>query len=93
MKVNYNNKKHNFAPLLQVLQVQKRLLFAVQPLRKKFKVDPTTVAAVMFNVLGFYVQLLEDKEQISLVTDVRKELNNMIDDGFDRFDKGIRIKE
>jgi len=45
----------------------------------------------MFNILGFFVQLLEDREQNEFVSDVKKEINNMIDNGFDRFDKGEKI--
>lgn len=92
MKVKYNNKDIDFTPLLQVLQVKKDLLFAVEPLKKKINVDPTTTAAIMFNILGFYVQLLEDNEQIEFVEDVEKELKMMIDTGFDRFDRGEKIK-
>jgi len=92
MKVKYNNKNIEFTPLLQVLQVKKDLLFAVEPLSKKIHVDPTTVAAVMFNVLGFYVQLLEDNEQIEFVDNVETELRMMIETGFDRFDRGEKIK-
>jgi len=92
MKVKYNNKDIDFTPLLQVLQVKKDLLFAVEPLKKKISVDPTTTAAIMFNILGFYVQLLEDNEQIEFVTEVQRELKEMIETGFDRFDRGEKIK-
>jgi len=92
MKVKYNNKDIEFTPLLQVLQVKKDLLFAVEPLKKKINVDPTTTAAIMFNVLGFYVQLLQDNEQIEFVDDVQRELKEMIETGFDRFDRGEKIK-
>jgi hypothetical protein len=46
----------------------------------------------MFNVLGFYVQLLEDNEQIEFVDNVETELRMMIETGFDRFDRGEKIK-
>lgn len=92
MKVNYDGKKVNFTPLLQVLQLKDALLLAVEPLRKKVKVDPTIVAAVMFNILGFYVQLLKDSEQNDFVSIVKKEIQDMIDNGFDKFDRGIKIK-
>jgi len=92
MKVKYNNKDIEFTPLLQVLQVKKDLLFAVEPLKKKISVDSTTTAAVMFNILGFYVQLLEDNEQVGFVRDVELELKLMIETGFDRFDRGEKIK-
>ena len=92
MKVNYDGKKVNFTPLLQVLQLKDALLLAVEPLRKKVKVDPTIVAAVMFNILGFYVQLLKDSEQNDFVSMVKKEIQDMIDNGFDKFDRGIKIK-
>ena len=92
MKVKYNNKNIEFTPLLQVLQYSKELLFAVEPLKKKIHIDPTTTAAVMFNVLGFYVQLLEDNEQLDFVKDVEKKLKMMIETGFDRFDRGEKIK-
>jgi len=75
-----------------VLQVKKDLLFAVEPLKKKISVDSTTTAAVMFNILGFYVQLLEDNEQVGFVRDVELELKLMIETGFDRFDRGEKIK-
>jgi hypothetical protein len=78
--------------LLQVLQLKDVLLLAVEPLRKKVKVDPTIVAAVMFNILGFYVQLLKDSEQNDFVSIVKKEIQDMIDNGFDKFDRGIKIK-
>jgi len=92
LKVNYDGKKVNFTPLLQVLQLKDALLLAVEPLRKKVKVDPTIVAAVMFNILGFYVQLLKDSEQNDFVSIVKKEIQDMIDNGFDKFDRGIKIK-
>lgn len=92
MNVKYNGKKYNFEPLLQVLKAKKLLLFAVEPLSKKVNIEPKIVSAVMFNVLGFYVQLLEDSEQNAFVNFVRKELINMIDNGFDKFDKGEKIK-
>ena len=92
MKVNYNGNKVDFTPLLQVLQVKDALLLAVEPLRKKIKVDPTIVAAIMFNILGFYVQLLEDSEQNDLVSAVKREIQDMIDNGFDKFDRGTKIK-
>jgi len=92
LKVNYDGKKVNFTPLLQVLQLKDALLLAVEPLRKKVKVDPTIVAAVMFNILGFYVQLLKDSEQNDFVSMVKKEIQDMIDNGFDKFDRGIKIK-
>lgn len=92
MKVNYDGKKVNFTPLLQVLQLKDALLLAVEPLRKKVKVDPTIVAAIMFNILGFYVQLLKDSEQNDFVSIVKKEIQDMIDNGFDKFDRGIKIK-
>lgn len=91
MKVKYNNKDIEFTPLLQVLQVKKDLLFAVEPLKKKINIDPVTAAAVMFNILGFYVQLLEDNEQLDFVKDVQKELLMMIETGFDRFDRGEKV--
>lgn len=78
--------------MLQVLQLKDALLLAVEPLRKKVKVDPTIVAAVMFNILGFYVQLLKDSEQNDFVSIVKKEIQDMIDNGFDKFDRGIKIK-
>jgi hypothetical protein len=92
MKVNYNNKKIDFTPLLQVLQVKNDLLLAVEPLREKIKIDPTITASVMFNILGFYTQLLEDSEQNSFVQDVENELFMMIQTGFDKFDRGEKIK-
>ena len=92
MKVNYNGQKINFSPLLRVLQVKNALLLAVEPLREKIKVDPDIVAAVMFNILGFYLNLLDDSEQIQFVEDVKKELKDMIDNGLDKFDRGQKIK-
>jgi hypothetical protein len=92
LKVNYNGNKVDFKPLLQVLQVKDALLLAVEPLRKEVKVDPDIVAAVMFNILGFYLNLLEDSEQIQFIEDVQKELKNMIENGLDKFDRGQKIK-
>lgn len=46
----------------------------------------------MFNVLGFYLQLLEDSEQIGFIKDVQKELKDMIENGLDKFDRGQKIK-
>jgi len=92
LKVNYNGQKINFSPLLRVLQVKNALLLAVEPLREKIKVDPDIVAAVMFNILGFYLNLLDDSEQIQFVEDVKKELKDMIDNGLDKFDRGQKIK-
>lgn len=92
MKVNYNGQKVNFSPLLQVLQVKDALLLAVEPLRKKVKVDSNITAAVMFNILGFYLQLLEDSEQLDFIKDVEKELKDMIENGLDKFDRGQKIK-
>lgn len=91
MNVRYNGKKINFEPLLQVLKVKKHLLFAVEPLSKKVNVDPKITSAVMFNILGFYVQLLEDSEQNTFVKEVKEEINSMIENGFDKFDKGEKI--
>jgi hypothetical protein len=92
MKVNYNGKKVDFAPLLQVLQANGKLLFAVEALKKKITVSPQVVSAVMFNILGFYVQLLEDSEQNAFVKETFDELNDMITNGFDKFDRGEKIK-
>ena len=92
MKVNYNNKKIDFTPLLQVLQVKNNLLLAVEPLREKVTIDPTITASVMFNILGFYTQLLDDCEQNSFVQEVENELFMMIQTGFDKFDRGEKIK-
>jgi len=92
LKVNYNGKKVDFSPLLQVLQVKDAMLLAVEPLREKFKVDPNLTAAIMFNILGFYLNLLEDSEQIEFIKDVQKELQDMIDNGLDKFDRGQKIK-
>ena len=92
MKVNYNGKKVDFQPLLKVLQVKDALLLAVEPLREKIKVDPDIVAAIMFNILGFYLNLLEDSEQIEFINDVQKELKDMIENGLDKFDRGQKIK-
>jgi len=91
MDVRYNGSKFNFTPLLQVLKVKNKMLFAVEPLQKKIAINPDIVSAIMFNILGFFVQLLEDREQNEFVSDVKKEINNMIDNGFDRFDKGEKI--
>ena len=92
LNVNYNGKKVNFTPLLQVLQVKDALLLAVEPLRKKIKVDANLTAAVMFNILGFYLNLLDDADQNEFLTDVQKELQDMIDNGLDKFDRGQKIK-
>ena len=92
MKVNYNGQKVNFTPLLQVLQVKNAMLLAVEPLREKFKINANLTAAVMFNILGFYLNLLEDAEQIGFIKDVQKELQDMIDNGLDKFDRGQKIK-
>ena len=92
MKVNYNGQRVDFKPLLQVLQVKDALLLAVEPLREKIKIDPSITAAVMFNILGFYLQLLEDSEQIEFIEDVQKELKDMIENGLDKFDRGQKIK-
>lgn len=93
MDVKYNGKKFNFSPLLQVLKVKNKMLFAVEPLQKKMSINPDIVSAVMFNIMGFFVQLLEDKEQNEFVLDVKREINNMIDNGFDKFDKGEKINK
>ena len=92
MKVNYNGQKVNFTPLLQVLQVKNAMLLAVEPLREKFKINANLTAAIMFNILGFYLNLLEDSEQIGFIKDVQKELQDMIDNGLDKFDRGQKIK-
>jgi len=92
LKVNYNGQKVDFSPLLQVLQVKDALLLAVEPLRKKFKIDANLTAAIMFNILGFYLNLLEDAEQLEFLKDVQKELQDMIDNGLDKFDRGTKIK-
>lgn len=92
MKVNYNGHRVDFEPLLQVLQVKDALLLAVEPLRKNMKINSGTTAAVMFNILGFYLQLLEDSEQIGFIEDVQKELKSMIENGLDKFDRGQKIK-
>jgi len=92
LKVNYNGQKVNFTPLLQVLQVKNAMLLAVEPLREKFKINANLTAAVMFNILGFYLNLLEDSEQIGFIKDVQKELQDMIDNGLDKFDRGQKIK-
>ena len=92
LKVNYNGQKVDFQPLLRVLQVKDALLLAVEPLREKIKVDPDIVAAVMFNILGFYLNLLDDSEQIEFIKDVQKELKDMIENGLDKFDRGQKIK-
>ena len=92
MKVNYNGKKVDFTPLLQILQVKNAMLLAVEPLREKFKIDASLTAAIMFNILGFYLNLLEDSEQINFIKDVQKELQDMIDNGLDKFDRGTKIK-
>jgi len=87
LKVDYNGTQVNFTRLLEVLQVQDKLLLAVKPLNKKIKIDETLTAAIMFNILGFYVQLLADSEQNEFVETVRRELEDMIDNGFDKFDR------
>jgi len=92
LKVNYNGQKINFTPLLQVLQVKNAMLLAVEPLREKFKINANLTAAIMFNILGFYLNLLEDSEQIGFIKDVQKELQDMIDNGLDKFDRGQKIK-
>jgi len=92
LKVNYNGQKVNFTPLLQVLQVKNAMLLAVEPLREKFKINANLTAAIMFNILGFYLNLLEDSEQIGFIKDVQKELQDMIDNGLDKFDRGQKIK-
>jgi len=68
------------------------MLLAVEPLREKFKINANLTAAVMFNILGFYLNLLEDAEQIGFIKDVQKELQDMIDNGLDKFDRGQKIK-
>ena len=78
--------------MLQVLQVKNAMLLAVEPLREKFKINANLTAAVMFNILGFYLNLLEDAEQIGFIKDVQKELQDMIDNGLDKFDRGQKIK-
>jgi len=68
------------------------MLLAVEPLREKFKINANLTAAIMFNILGFYLNLLEDSEQIGFIKDVQKELQDMIDNGLDKFDRGQKIK-
>ena len=92
MKVKYNGQEVSFTPLLKVLQVKDALLLAVEPLRKSIKVEPEITAAIMFNILGFYLTLLKDSEQIEFVNLVKKELLNMIENGLDKFDRGQKIK-
>lgn len=92
MKVSYNGSNVNFTALFQILQHKDALLLAVEPLRKKIKLDPTITAAIMFNILGFYLNQLEDSEQISYIKDVQKELADMIENGLDKFDRGQKIK-
>ena len=75
-----------------MLQVKDALLLAVESLRKKINVDPSITAAVMFNILGFYLNLLEDSEQLEFINIVQKELQDMIDNGLDKFDRGTKIK-
>ncbi|NBP02173.1 MAG: hypothetical protein EBU90_19010 [Proteobacteria bacterium] len=87
MKVNYNGKQVKFDPLLQILQHKDALLLAVKPLKEKFKVDANITAAIMFNILGFYLNFLEDAEQIEFIEAVKKDLADMIDNGLDKFDK------
>ena len=92
MKVNYDGKQKEFTPLLQVLQVKNNLLLAVEPLRKRIKVQSATTAAVLFNIIGFYVQLLDDKDQNTFVKEVQDELADMIENGFDKFEQGRKAK-
>ena len=92
MKVDFDGKRKEFTPLLQVLQVKNNLLLAVEPLRKRIKVQSTTTAAILFNIIGFYVQLLDDKDQNTFVKEVQDELADMIDNGFDKFERGKKAK-
>lgn len=87
LKVNYNGKQVKFDPLLQILQHKEALLLAVKPMREKFKVDANITAAIMFNILGFYLNFLEDADQIEFIKEVEKELKDMLDNGLDKFDK------
>jgi len=92
LKVNYDGSNINFTALFRVLQYKDALLLAVEPLREKIKLDPTITAAIMFNILGFYLNQLKDSEQISYINDVQRELKDMIENGLDKFDRGQKIK-
>lgn len=92
MKVDYNGKVIDFKPLLEIMSANAKEVLLVKAKDKKFKFDESFAAAIMFNILGFFLQMLDDSEQNDFIRDTIKNLNKMIKNDLHRFDSGLEIK-
>lgn len=88
MKINYDEQYEDFEPLLQVFKSKNEPVFCVQNSCENVQIDPEIACSVMFNILGFYLRMLEDKQQLNFVNIVKHGLNDMMENRFEHLHKG-----
>jgi len=82
MKANVNGIDVNFELLLKVFKAKKHNIYAVEPIKNLNSVNPSETAAILFNILSYYVQLLKENRQNDFIERTIKELIKLTKDGF-----------
>jgi len=82
MKANVNGINVDFELLLKVFKAKKHSIYAVEPIKNLDYVDSIETAAILFNILSYYVQLLKENKQNEFIEKTMKELIKLSKDGF-----------